>query len=183
MEASSKRCRTGGPRLASPLDTETLSALAVRYLERYQTSRERLRRYLDRKLRQRGWAGGAPPDLDTLLDDMVARGYVDDAAFASARARTLSRRGFGVARVRADLLAAGIDAEAGTPVLDAIDPLAAALAFARRRRLGPFGPPPPDRAGRDRQVAQLLRAGHSPRLARAIVAARREEDLPGFDDR
>lgn len=178
MDEAPVHRRSAHQALRPPLDPDTLPALAVRYLERYQTSRARLRRYLDRKLRQRGWAGRTPPDLEALLDAMVARGYVDDGAFADARVRALSRRGYGQARVRAELAAAGIDAEAGMAALDGLDPLAAALAFARRRRLGPYGPPPPDRAARDRQIAQLLRAGHPPGLARAIVEARREADLP-----
>lgn len=163
---------------APPLDVDSLPALAVRYLERYQTSRSRLIRYLERALRARGWAGDPPPDPVAVADAMVARGFVDDEAFAGARARSLARRGYGPGRVRSALVAAGIDPETGEAALADMDSLGAAIAFARRRRLGPFGPQPLDREARERQIGKLVRAGHSPRLARAIVAAEREADLP-----
>jgi regulatory protein len=53
----------------------------------------------------------------------------------------------------------------------------AALVFARRRRIGPFGPAGDDRAARERQLAAMLRAGHAFDLSRRIVAARSEDEL------
>ena len=47
----------------------------------------------------------------------------------------------------------------------------AALTLARKRRLGPFGAVPLERAGREKQVAMLLRAGHPLDSARALVNA------------
>lgn len=178
MDGSSDRRPPRGRGQGRPLDPQSLPALAVRYLERYQTSRARLVRYLEGRIRQRGWAGDEPPDLDALADAMVARGYVDDAAFADARVRSLARRGYGRERVRAALAAAGIDSETGASALDGVKGPDAALAFARRRRLGPFGPQPIDRDERERQIAKLLRAGHPARLARAIIAAPSEAELP-----
>ena len=55
--------------------------------------------------------------------------------------------------------------------------LTAALTFARRRRVGPFGPEVADRALRDRQLAAMLRAGHPLDLSRRILAARDLSDL------
>ena len=45
-----------------------------------------------------------------------------------------------------------------------------ALAFAKRRRIGPYAAEPPDRSGRDQAFAALLRAGHDLDTARAILA-------------
>ncbi|HEU0066334.1 MAG TPA: RecX family transcriptional regulator, partial [Sphingomonas sp.] len=47
---------------------------------------------------------------------------------------------------------------------------ASALAFARRRRIGPWAREAPDRAAADKQIAAMLRAGHRFDLARRIVA-------------
>jgi regulatory protein len=49
--------------------------------------------------------------------------------------------------------------------------LDAALAFARRKRIGPFGSEPIDRDQRRRHFAQMLRAGHPPDIARRIAFA------------
>jgi regulatory protein len=59
----------------------------------------------------------------------------------------------------------------------------AALAFARRRRIGPFGNSEADRAQRQRQLAQLVRAGHAFALARQIVEMAPGEDITVLSER
>lgn len=162
-----------------PLDSATLTAIAIRYVERFQTSRARLLRLLQQKLRQRGWQEGLPPpDLQAIADRMVELGYVNDAAFAQARTRGLTRRGMGAGRVRASLAAYGIDNDTSSAALEGHDPLVAALDFARRKRLGPFGPPVTDPKLRNHQMGAMARAGHPQALARAILNARTEDELP-----
>jgi regulatory protein len=55
------------------------------------------------------------------------------------------------------------------------DERGAALLMARKRRFGPFGLEPPDRAARERQIAAMLRAGHPLDSARELVDAASEE--------
>jgi regulatory protein len=45
----------------------------------------------------------------------------------------------------------------------------AALRFARRRRLGPFGEGSLDRSQTEKALAAMIRAGHSFELARSIL--------------
>ena len=47
--------------------------------------------------------------------------------------------------------------------------MTAALRFAERRRIGPFASTPPDRAGREKVIGAMVRAGHGFALARAIA--------------
>jgi len=157
-------------RAPTPLTRESLDRLALRYVERFATTRARLAAYLDRKIRERGWEGPAA-DTAALAERMAALGYIDDRAFAEARARSMARRGLGARRVAQAFHAAGIaaeDAEAVAPDI-AGQALDAALALARRRRIGPFAAEPADRAQRERQLAQMMRGGHSFALARRIV--------------
>lgn len=164
-----------------PLDAAGLEAAALRHVERFQTTRARLVRLLQAKLRQRGWAGADPPDPASLADRLAALGYIDEPAFAAARARGGAARGQGARRIGARLAADGIAAETRDAALAGHDALAAAIRHARRRRLGPFGPPPATPAARERQVASLVRAGHAPGLARRIVAAEDEAALAALD--
>lgn len=167
------RPRSATPRRpVPPLDRETLERLALRYVERFATTRGKLAAYLLRKIRERGWEGPAA-DPAALAERMAALGYVDDMAFAEARASAMARRGLGARRVAQDFRAAGIGEEEAGTLAPAIAERAvdAALAFARRRRIGPFGQGSPDRAQRDKQLAQMMRAGHGFDLARRIVAA------------
>jgi regulatory protein len=154
-----------------PLDTAALERLALRYVERFATTRGKLAAYLERKVRERGWEGPAA-DAAGLAERMAALGYVDDRAFAEARASAMARRGLGARRVAQDFRAAGIGEEDAAELATAIAERAmkAALALARRRRIGPWGDGNPDRAVRDKQLAAMMRAGHAFDLARQVVA-------------
>ncbi|WP_129790541.1 regulatory protein RecX [Sphingosinicella sp. CPCC 101087] len=156
-----------------PLDQAGLEQAALGYVGRYATSRARLTAYLERKLRDRGWAGEAAPPLEELVERMAALGYVDDRAFAAARAASLARRGYGVRRVADALRAAGIDEEDGAEAREAArrGAWAAALRFAERRRIGPFARAEPSREEREKAFGALLRAGHSPDVARRLAQA------------
>lgn len=154
-----------------PLDAAALERLALRYVERFATTRGKLVDYLKRKVRERGWEG-ADPQPAALAEKMAALGYLDDRAWAEARARSLGRRGLGAARVTGALRAAGVDEADRAAVAPAVAGRAveAALLFARRKRLGPYAAVVPDRAGREKALAAMLRAGHALDLARRIVA-------------
>lgn len=166
-----------------PLEAEALDALALAYLARYATTRAKLRQYLGRKLAERGWAGEAPPPLDALVERLAALGYVDDAAFASARGAALARRGYGAHRVGQALRGAGIGDDDAAPALaNAADGAwDNAVAFARRRRIGPFAARPHDPDERRRMLAAMLRAGHPFAIARRLVAAMPGQ-VPDRDD-
>lgn len=152
------------------LNAERLERLALRYVERYATTRAKLRTYLERKLRERGWEGEAPADPAALSDRIAALGYVDDRAFAAMKSDALSRRGYGPRRVASALRGAGV-IEDEWPVSTEDEAWDAALHFARRRKLGPFASERADRAGREKALAAFLRAGHSMCYARALVDA------------
>ena len=177
----SRRKFASSRREPQPLDLTALNALAVAYVGRYATSRARLRSYLARKVAERGWEGGDQAPLDEVVQRCAALGYVDDAGFAAARGAALMRRGFGEQRVAAALRAVGIDAETAAPVRDAArdGALAAALAFARRKRIGPFGSESIDLGQRRRNFAALLRAGHTPEIARLVAYAAPGANLTG----
>ncbi|MBY9063273.1 RecX family transcriptional regulator [Sphingomonas yunnanensis] len=156
-----------------PLDQAGLERLALRYVERFATTRGKLSAYLTRKIRERGWEG-EPADPDGVAERMAALGYVDDRGFAEQKGAALGRRGYGARRVAETLRAAGLDAADAAPVLAQAQEgaLESALRLARRKRIGPFAETPADAAQRARQLGQLLRAGHAPPLARRIVEAR-----------
>lgn len=185
MAQSWRRSGADGQRAsAPPLDAAALERLALRYVERYATSRARLSSYLQRKLRERGWSGEETPPIAALVERMAALGYVDDEAFATARAASLVRRGYGPRRVSQSLHAAGIDAEdaASAKAQARHDAWAAALDFSRRRRIGPFASTLPDRDGRQKGLAALLRAGHDMAMARRLIDAE-PGVIPDWDDR
>lgn len=155
-----------------PLDGPRLEELALAYVARFATSAAKLEGYLRRKLRERGWDGEGAAPVSEIVARFVAAGYIDDAVFARARTGSLLRRGYGVRRIGQALDAAGIAEDVRAEVRAApTEQRRAALALARKRRIGPFGPASADRAQREKQLAAMLRAGHPLDSARELVNA------------
>lgn len=164
-------------RTLPPLGAADLERLALAYVGRYATTRARLAAYLQRKLRERNGTaddgGAAPGAVERVVERCAALGYVDDRLFAEMRGAALTRRGYGARRVSEALRAAGIgendSAEARAQASDAA--WAAALAFARKRRIGPFAAAPLEPDKRRKAFAAMIRAGHGPDIARLFVDA------------
>lgn len=154
-----------------PLDEGALERIAVFYVGRYATTRARLHAYLTRKVRERGWDGDRQPPIERLVGRFTELGYIDDAAFAVAKAASLKRRGYGERRVEQALYAAGIaDADAADAKEQARSgALAAALRFAERKRIGPFAGGDVDNAARQRAFAAMMRAGHPMEIVRRVL--------------
>ena len=169
-------------RAPRPLDEEKLNELALRYVGRFATTRAKLRSYLQRKVRERGWDGEAAPDLEATVRTFAERGYVDDAGYALSKSRALTARGYGKRRVVEALRVAGVDesdGEAARELADS-DAIAAALRFAQKRRLGPFADREiDDPRQREKAIAAMVRAGHGFGLARAIAEMRPAEAADG----
>ena len=172
------------PREPRPIDAAQLQELAVGYAARYATTAAKLRRYLQRKLGERVWTPETPADIESLVARIVTLGYVDDRVYAASKQRDLTARGFGAGRVKGALNAAGVSrddiAAALAPDDDApVNPYAPAIAFARRRRFGPFAREGTvaDPARRSRELAAMARAGHDFSVSKRVLAAIDEQAL------
>lgn len=166
-----------------PLDEAALERLALFYAGRYATTRAKLRSYLARKVRERGWTGDGQPPIETMVDRFSELGYVDDRAFASARGAALQRRGYGERRLDQALHAAGIEAEDAAEAREQARSGAweSALRFAERRRIGPYAAEAPDREARQKAFAAMIRAGHPMELVRKLLDCRAGE-VPNPDE-
>ena len=163
-----------------PLDESKLNDLALRYVSRFATTRAKLRSYLARKLRERGWDGARDPDPERIAERFAEQGYVDDRGYALAKSRSLTDRGYGKRRVLDALRAAGVEEQESGPARDhaEMESVAAALRFAKRRRIGPFASSEPrDLRDRDKALSAMIRAGHGFEIAKAIIALRPGEDF------
>lgn len=128
-------------------DARSLHDAAVRHLARYSATQAELLRVLARRIDRWARAAAAEPEATAaslaaareVVAQMVAAGAVDDVAFAAGRARSLARAGRSRRAIGAHLAARGVPS-ALTAALpdDPVAELAAALAYARRRRMGPF---------------------------------------------
>jgi regulatory protein len=157
---------------APPLDNRRLRDLALHYSGRYATTRAKLIAYLQRKIRDRGWKDGEPyADLTELVNGFAELGYVNDAAFADAKARSFVRRGFGARRFEQELHAAGIEDSDAVSARDETSAGAflSAQSYARRKRIGPYASECATAELKQKQLAGFMRAGHGFELARRFV--------------
>ncbi|HWD58869.1 MAG TPA: RecX family transcriptional regulator [Stellaceae bacterium] len=171
-----------------PPDAALIERWALSYVGRFASSAENLRRVLRRRVRKR-----LPDDRDAAatafaaIDALVARyresALVDDAAYAAGRARSRLRRGQSLRTIRAGLAAKGVGAEDAAAAIDALrengDPdLDAAVAFARRRRIGPWrrDPGAPGDGVRDKELGAFARAGFARAAAMAMLGCETPEE-------
>lgn len=185
-------------RMPRPVTKAWLQRAALYYLERYAAPaghlRQVLMRKVDKRLMLRGEAqeeavaGPARALVAEVIAQAVDGGYVDDGAYARAKVASLRRRGGSQRAIRARLMQKGVPADIVDEALEADGEEAAfdsengqagqdtraareheaALAYARRRRLGPFRLR--ERAERrERDIAAMVRAGFALSLARSVI--------------
>ena len=179
-DATRRRAR----RTPKPLDRTRLNDLALHYVARFATSSGKLESYLKRKLRERGWDGEGAPDIAGLVARFAEKNYVDDEAYARMKTSGLLARGYGARRVEEKLRADGLDEGVrAANVPEEAEAREALLSYVRRRRFGPFriaprgeGPEAAQKA-REKQLAAIVRAGHSFDHARRVVEAKNQTEL------
>ena len=184
-KTNSTKRRQKIPRKVSAASIENA---ALYYLGRYATSSENLRQVLERRIMR------AAKHHDTnieacsqLIGDLIQRylenGILNDETYAQTQAASMNRRGKSLCAIRLCLRqkALPIDVidkavkflakEIGSP------DLAAAIAYARKRRLGPFRRKTSTPVILDKELAALARSGFSYSLALRIVEAKNVDEL------
>ena len=169
---------TGDPDDADSRILQWARRSAADYVSKHSTSRANLEKIIARRASRRY------PDLASekaaeiarkTADFFVEHLFVDDAAYAEARVRSGVRKGHSRRRIAAGLVETGVAAETAAEALSGADDMAAALAFARRRRIGPWRRGEDNRETRDREGAALARSGFSYEISRRIVSMSLDE--------
>ncbi len=162
-------------------DAAGLYEAALAHMARYAATEVGLARVLARRVERWGRSQeGAEPEeiagamrrakaeIPGVIGRLRELGVINDAAFAASRGKRLTAQGKSRRATLAHLAAKGVR---GAEVPD--DPareLAAACAYLRRRRAGPFGTAPVDKI-----LAAMARGGFSQAIARRALALGREE--------
>lgn len=172
--------------MARPLDLAGLERAAVRHLQRFPCSEDRLTWVLKRRIRRADDLTDAErAALVAHLPEVVAKmrrfGLVDDARYAQALVESLHRKGKGRRAIRAKLRERMVPAEHADAAIAAMedgveDPeLEAAMNYAKRRRIGPYHRDPQRRVERrQKDLAALARQGFGYGVARQVIDAELE---------
>jgi len=119
--------------------------------------------------------GRAREVVRAVAKNLVAAGAINDATFAQARAVRLARAGRSRRATTAHLAAKGVAAETAVAALPAeADEVEAALAYAKRRRIGPFRVDTTPET-RQRDMAAMGRAGFPREVAERALGMLAED--------
>tara|TARA_E500000318_G_scaffold109618_1_gene123019 strand:+ start:779 stop:1498 length:720 start_codon:yes stop_codon:yes gene_type:complete len=184
------------PKRPRKVTRDYLMNYATWYLERFTASRARLEKLMRGKIRISAAEYGTDPEeavqwMNSVLSACEKAGFINDDAYAKGRARSLLRKGKAIRVIAADLSARGIAAhqidqaitdlkaeaeQAAYEDVRGTDPnIAAAAAYARRRRLGPWRRPDIREEKRDKDMAALARQGFGYDTATRIINSDLEE--------
>ncbi|MBO6770639.1 MULTISPECIES: regulatory protein RecX [unclassified Thalassospira] len=187
------------PKRPRRVTRDYLMNYATWYLERFAASRARLEKLMRGKIRLSVAEYGTDPEeavqwMNSVLAACEKAGFINDDAYARGRARSLLRKGKAMRVIAADLSARGIAsdqiddairdlrAEADQAAYEEVrgtDPnIAAAAAYARRRRLGPWRRPDIREEKREKDMAALARQGFGYDTATRII----NSDLDELND-
>ena len=187
-----KRPERRGPRKVT---AKYLENSALYYLGRFATSAANLRRVLMTKV------GRSVKAHDTdaregadMVEDLIKRflhsGLLNDLDYAVGRVNSLHRQGSSQRSIRAKLAQKGVAPQVIDQALDTLTDetpypeLAAAVTFARKKRLGPYRRPDTDdrdeeevRKRREKEMAAMARAGFGYEMVRKVIEAENIESL------
>ncbi|WP_412559069.1 regulatory protein RecX [Thalassospira sp. MIT1370] len=187
------------PKRPRRVTRDYLMNYATWYLERFAASRARLEKLMRGKIRLSVAEYGTDPEeavqwMNSVLSACEKAGFINDDAYARGRARSLLRKGKAMRVIAADLSARGIASEqiddairdlraeadqAAYEEVRGTDPnIAAAAAYARRRRLGPWRRPDIREEKREKDMAALARQGFGYDTATRII----NSDLDELND-
>jgi regulatory protein len=170
------------PKPIRKLATADLKDAALHYLGRYAASTARLRQVITRRIRRSAKAHDIDPqplldELERVIAMLTRTGLLNDDAFAEGRVRSLNRRGGSRRQIAAKLGAAGVARDTTANALAGLEEempdaeFSAAIAYAKRRRLGAFRTKPDETPERRRKdLMAMARAGFALDLARRALA-------------
>jgi regulatory protein len=181
---------------------ERLANVALYYLARYAATEASLRRVLENRVRRavmqdvvfaadREAQAALVKAIDHIVEQHKASGVINDEAFAAMKVESLRRAGRSARRITQTLAVKGIKAEATQRALESYEQdegegqeLAAALRFAKKKKMGRFAPPSPPATDaalvakrKNKEVAAMARAGFSFDVIRKVL----EADIDGAE--
>ncbi|RKG92714.1 RecX family transcriptional regulator [Corallococcus sp. CA053C] len=156
-----------------------LENAALHYLKRYSATVSQLKRVLMRRVDRSVKAHGTDRKeavgwVDALAEKLIRNNLINDGAYAQTKAHSLRASGRSARVITQKLRMKGVAPELVQQKLaeatEDVSEDAAALIWARKKRLGPFRRDASTRAdNRQRDLAALARAGFSFAIAKRII--------------
>lgn len=158
--------------MQKPLTEKRLENIALFYLERFETSVEKLRQVLKRRVSRQKMQGimvnpNVSGWIENVISKMQRQGFVNDERYVENAVRRMSEQGKSVRMMRQKLKAEGIDAAAVNNQVEMLDDLTQAKIFVRKKHLKPD----------EKDLAKLARAGFDYETAKQALYQQETEDV------
>lgn len=171
-----ERRAKGEPKPPEPLTRQKVEQMALAYVNRFECTATKLKQHLASRVRKLGGDEQAAQWIGELVERYCGSGVLDDARFAKNLASQLTRRGKSSRAISQKLAMRGVPSEVASELMIARrqdEPgaeLEAALAYVRKRRLGPFRPAEKRAEFRQKDLATLARQGFGFDLAKQALS-------------
>jgi regulatory protein len=151
---------------------------AIRYLNRYVPSVKQFRSVLTRKVDRTIQARGDGDRVSALeliekeIQRRIETGELHDRNFAINWVEHLQEKGKSVQQIRSKLYQKGISSTIIEEVITGMEDVSfeVALIYAKKRGFGPFRRTATDRLRKQKDIAAMLRAGHSFDVVKEIMS-------------
>jgi len=182
-EKPAKRAKAAKPdKAAEPLTKLKVEQMALAYVNRFDCTANKLKQHLTARVRKAGGAEGAAEWIAQLVERYQGSGVLDDTRFAKNLASQLTRRGKSSRAISQKLALRGVPSDVASELMTARkqdEPgaeLEAALAYVRKRRLGPFRLTEKRAEYRHKDLASLARQGFSFDVAKRALGPGPSDD-------
>ena len=175
-------------RIPRKVSSTSIENSALYYIGRYATSSENLKRVLKRKVIRASKHHETNIEacinhIGDLIQRYLENGILNDEAYAQAQATSMNRRGKSLRAIRSRLRQKALSDKIINKAISVLTneigspDLSAAIAYARKRRLGPYRKNSSKQNSLDKELASLARSGFSYSLALRIVEANNIDEL------
>ncbi len=153
---------------------------ALRYLDRFAATTQKIRRHLMTKNAKAIEFHQQDPEAIMLMIDLevaklVDAGILNDQEYASGKARSMARQGKSSLQIGVKLSGLGFDDSQLDTAMDRLkteegfSDRKAAAKYIKKRRFGPFKPPEVREERHQKELAALVRNGFDYSLAKALL--------------
>ena len=176
------------PRPPKPVTPQRVREQALRYLDRFAATTDKLKRHLMTKNhRAIQYHDQDESEVFQMIEEAVAKlvkqGLMDDQQYADAKARSLSRQGKSTRHIRQKLFSLGLDEGHTDHALDELTEvegytdLIGAAKYVRKRKFGPYKDVEIREQRRDKELGALMRSGYSFDVASRILNLESVEEV------
>ena len=188
MDDEEEQPKKRKPRPLKPVDKKRVREQALRYLDRFAATTDKMKRHLFTK-NYKAMAHHSQDEedirqmIEEIVQSLVKAGLMDDQQYADSKARSLSRQGKSTRHIRQKLQSLGLKDKQADHALTELSEVEGytdflgAAKYVRKRRFGPYKDFDTREERRDKEMSALMRNGYSFDISNKILSLETVEEV------